>query len=71
MYHKHNLLYVLTLLEIIEKVGIYTDKYQQASDLLEANDQIQYNATLHLLLVIGEESKKIDDLLKNEFSEIP
>ncbi|MBC8152336.1 MAG: DUF86 domain-containing protein [Bacteroidetes bacterium] len=71
MYHKHNLLYVLTLLEIIEKVVIYTDNYQRASDLLEANDQINYNATIHLLLVSGEETKKIDDLLKDRFPDIP
>lgn len=71
MFHKRNLLYVLTLLEIIEKVDLYIKGYQQATELLESNDQVYYNATIHLLPVIGKEAKKIEPKLKEEFSEIP
>lgn len=71
MYNKRNITYVLTTLEAIEKINIYTDKIQTAEELYAQNDQLQFNACQTLLLVIGEETKKIDKNLKIEHSEIP
>lgn len=64
MYSAKNLTYICTILECIEKIVIYTNEYTEASDFVWANDQLNYNATWSLLLVVGEEAKKIDKDLK-------
>lgn len=71
MFEKRNLTYVLTILEAIEKIWIYTNDIESADEFYKANDQLNFNATQALLLVIGEESKKINVGLKDEFSDIP
>ncbi len=58
------LLYILTILEAVEKIRIYTAEFSDALDFFEANDQMNFNATVNLLIAIGEESKKIDDAKK-------
>ena len=63
-----NILYILTILECIEKLTIYSKGYNSADEFLFGEDQIAFNASCHLLLAIGEESKKIDNDLKDEFS---
>ena len=63
-----NILYILTILECIEKLKIYSGGYTNADEFLFADDQIAFNASCHLLLAIGEEAKKIDNGLKDEFS---
>ena len=71
MYSKDNLVYILTMLEAIEKIFIYSNEFNSAHDFFKANDQLNYNGSNNLLLVIGEESKKLDINLKSEFTEIP
>ncbi len=71
MYNKRNLTYILTILEAIEKAFIYTEDILDAEEFLNANDQLNFNACQTLLLVIGEETKKIDKDLKNEYDSIP
>lgn len=39
--------------------------------MYEKNDQLNFNACQILLLVIGEESKKIEENLKEEHAEVP
>ena len=56
------------MLECIEKLDLYIAPYANASAFFEANDQLEYNASCHLLLAIGEESKKINLQLKDEIS---
>ncbi|MGE4170134.1 MAG: DUF86 domain-containing protein [Candidatus Margulisiibacteriota bacterium] len=63
-----NLLYLLTVLEAIEKIWIYTQSFSNAATFFEANNQKEFNATLNLLIAIGEESKKIDAELKHATS---
>lgn len=65
-YSKKNILYILTILKSIEKVQIYSQPYTSADEMFKSNDQLTYNAVCHLLLAIGEESKKIEDSLKEE-----
>ena len=71
MYSKDNLVYILTILEAIEKIFIYSGQFENANVFFQANDQLNYNASNNLLLAIGEESKKINSQLKNEFGSIP
>jgi uncharacterized protein with HEPN domain len=67
-YSEKNILYLLTILECIEKIDIYTIGYSTTKELLEANDQQAFNATSHLLLVIGEEAGKLEESLKEEIA---
>lgn len=71
MYEKKNLAYILTILEAIEKMFIYTKGLDNADAFLAANEQLNFNACQTLLLVVGEESKKMDEALKTEHSSIP
>ena len=59
-----NALYLLTILEAIEKIKIYSSGYNTPESLFTAKDQLPYNGICHLLLAIGEESKKIETSLK-------
>ncbi len=71
MYDSKNLLYLLTILEAIEKISIYSNDFLNPLDLLQANDQMNFNACNNLLIAIGEESKKISLDLKSNFPDFP
>ena len=64
MYEKKNFTYILTILEAIEKIYIYTKEIENADDFYSFNEQLNFNACQTLFLVIGEESKKINEDLK-------
>lgn len=64
MYSSKNLTYILTILEAIEKVFYYTESFKDEEEFFYANKQLNFNATVNLLIAIGEENKKIDDTLK-------
>ncbi len=51
MYSDSNLIYILTVLEAIEKLKIYTKEFNNAHDFWQANDQLYFNASSNLLLV--------------------
>lgn len=70
MYDENNLVYILTILENIEKIKIYSNEFGNADDFLWANQQLNFNGTVNLLIAIGEESKRIDVKLKEEFLEM-
>ncbi len=65
MYSEKNIIYIFTMLECIEKTWIYTKKFDNPSDLILSNEQIELNATISLFIAIGEESKKIEQALKD------
>lgn len=67
MFSENNLLYILTILEAIEKIKIYTAKYDKANDFMWDDHQRNFNASVNLLIAIGEESKKIDNNLKTKY----
>lgn len=71
MFSNKNLTYICTILECIEKIITYTQGFSVADDFVRANDQLNYNATWSLLLVIREEAKKIDKVLKASYPVIP
>lgn len=60
MFENTSLLYLCTILEAIEKIEIYKHDFENGTALMEANDQMNFNAICRLLLAVGEESKKID-----------
>ena len=66
-FSDHNLIYVLTILEAIEKINIYTKNIDSDVDFFEQDEQKTFNAVCHLLLAVGEETKKIDEKLKDNF----
>lgn len=63
-FSEKNAIFLLTILEAIAKIKIYANGYKNAKALFEAEDQMPYNGICHLLLAIGEESKKIEITLK-------
>ena len=65
-FSEKNILYILTALEAIEKIELYVDGFTNANDFFESNNQQVFNAVCHLLLAVGEESKKIELQLKEE-----
>jgi len=64
MFDSKNILYVFTILEAIEKITIYSQDFDNEEDFYYANKQLNFNATVNLLIAIGEENKKIDKELK-------
>ncbi len=71
MYEQKNITYILTILEAIEKIYIYTKDLNDVDAFYTINEQMNFNACQALLLVIGEESKKINEALKQEHPAIP
>lgn len=64
MYSSKNLIYILTMLEAIEKILFYSKDFKDEEEFFYANKQLNFNASVNLLIAIGEENKKIDDGLK-------
>jgi len=64
MFSSKNITYILTMLEAIEKVFYYTKDFEDEEEFYFADKQVYFNATVNLLIAIGEENKKIDDSLK-------
>ena len=65
-----DLLYLLRILEAIDKIILYSKDYSTADDFIFSNDQRDYNASLLLLMHIGEQAAKISADTKNKFPEI-
>lgn len=65
MFDSKNMLYILTILEAIEKITIYSKDFENEEDFYYANKQLNFNAAVNLLIAIGEENKKIDERLKS------
>lgn len=64
MYSSKNITYILTILEAIEKIFIYSNNFNDEEEFYGANKQLNFNASVNLLIAIGEENKKIDNALK-------
>jgi uncharacterized protein with HEPN domain len=66
-----DLTYVLRILESIGKILAYSKDFDEPIDFFHANDQKEFNASLMLLINIGEQSRKVSDELKNSYPLIP
>lgn len=64
MYSENNLIYIFTILESIEKINLYSKDFSDEEDFYQANEQMNFNAVVSLLIAMGEENKKIDDKIK-------
>jgi uncharacterized protein with HEPN domain len=65
-----DLLYLLRILEAIEKILLYSKEYQTAEDFLFTNHQKDYTASLLLIMQIGEQTVKVSRVTKEKFPEI-
>lgn len=65
-----DLLYLLRIVEAAEKIILYSKEYKNAEELLFKNDQKDYNASLLLLIHIGEQSAKVSMDTKKKFPDI-
>jgi uncharacterized protein with HEPN domain len=68
LYSDKNILHILTILESIEKIQLYSSGFSDKQSFYESQDQVQYNAVCHLLLAIGEETIKLEDQVKEEIA---
>ncbi len=62
---------MLSVLESIEKIKIYSAEYLDADAFFEADYQKSFNATLNLLIAIGEDIKKLDESIKKKSPATP
>jgi Uncharacterized conserved protein len=63
-------MYLLNLLECIEKILLYSKDCSNAEAFYEYNDQMNFNATLNLFANIGENIGKISDELKLIYTDV-
>jgi len=67
---KNDLMYLLNILESIEKILLYSKDCTRAEEFYEMNDQLNFNASLNLLANIGENIGKVSDELKQIYANI-
>lgn len=68
---KSQLLYLLRILEYCGKIRVYLQGFKNYSEFFSKNEQLYFNASLTLLVQIGEQAAKIDDSLKAKGASIP
>lgn len=67
---KNDLLYLLNMIEGIEKIFIYSNNFKNAEEFFEYNEQLNFNATLNLFGLIGENAGKISKELKDNYNKL-
>ena len=69
MSNNNQILYIISALAASQKAMFYAQNYNSPNVFFEADEQVHFNATLTLLIAIGEEVKKIDNqLLQSQLS---
>lgn len=63
MYNTNEILFIVSALAASKKAMHYGQSFNTSIDFFTSADQVYYNATLTLLMAIGEEVKKIDKQL--------
>lgn len=66
----NDLVYFLTILEAAGKIEIYGSGFSNSIDFFQANDQLNFNATLLLIATIGEQIAKISNTTKSKYTNI-
>lgn len=59
------------MLESIGKIEVYTVGFNNALDFFQHDDQIHFNASLLLLINIGEQANRLSDNLRNKYPSVP
>ncbi len=67
MYSDTNLIHIFTILEAIEKISLYTQEFEDEEEFYHSESQLYFNAVVNLLIAIGEENKKIDQSIKDDY----
>lgn len=67
---ENDLLYCLNILESIGKIKLYSENYHEAESFYNANEQLNFNASLTLLANIGEQISKLSAELRNKYQHI-
>ncbi|MBA1335371.1 MAG: Uncharacterized protein HPY66_0993 [Firmicutes bacterium] len=67
---KNDLMYLLNILESIEKILLYSKDCTAAEEFYEMNDQLNFNASLNLFANIGENIGKLSDELKQAYCDV-
>jgi len=68
---KHNdFLHLLTMLESLEKILVFSREVDDAEAFYKQNDQLNFNAVLNLLAHVGETSSKLSDDFQMDVSGI-
>jgi uncharacterized protein with HEPN domain len=67
---KSQLIYLLRILEYCGKIHLYLQNIKNSIEFFNKDDQLYFNACLNLLVQIGEQSNKIDELIKTESQNI-
>lgn len=68
--NKNDLMYLLNILESLEKILLYSKECNSAEEFYEFNEQLNFNASLNLLVNIGENVAKISEELKKNYSNL-
>jgi len=58
---QNDLLHLLTMLESVEKILVFSQEADDAESFYKMNDQLNFNAVLNLLAHVGETSSKLSD----------
>jgi len=67
---RNDFLHLITLLESLEKVLIFSGATDDAESFYRLNDQLNFNAVLNLLAHVGETSGKLSDDFLQDVSNI-
>lgn len=67
----NDLLPLLIILESLGKVEVYTNQFTDALDFFQSDDQLQFNASLLLLINIGEYANRLSEGLRSKYPHIP
>jgi Uncharacterized conserved protein len=67
---KNDLMYLLNILESIEKINLYSAECSDAETFYQKNEQMNFNAALNLLANIGENIGKLSDELKQLYPDV-
>lgn len=68
---KNDLLPLLTMLESLGKIEIYAKGFTDATRFFIQDDQAKFNASLLLLMNVGEQSFKLSSELKSKYANLP
>lgn len=63
-HERNDLMHLLTMLESLEKIIIYSDFADTPEAFYEHNEQLNFNAVLTLLMHLGETVAKLSDKLR-------
>ena len=67
----NDLLPLLIILESLGKVEVYTNQFTNALDFFQSNDQLQFNASLLLMINIGEHANRLSEALRSKYPHVP